>query len=136
MEETPRTVMVIDADILSRMAIADYLRHCGYHVIEGSSEADADAVLGAKHEVHVMLVELSLDDSQGFNLAKRLRSEQPGIDVILTSSTAKLAEKAGHLCEEGPLVKPYEHKELERRILTLRERRRQSADPDAERSKS
>lgn len=116
--------MVVDADLLSRMAVADYLRHCGYRVIEGSSADDVDAVLYSHRHVDIMLIDLTLDDSQdGFALAQRVRSSHPVIEVILTSSPARLAEKAGDLCDDGPLVKPYDPKELERRIVSLRERR-------------
>jgi DNA-binding response OmpR family regulator len=124
-QESPRTVMVVDADILSRTAIADFLRHCGYRVIEGGSAEDVDTVLGSEHTVDVVLVDLTLTGSQdGFALAKRLRTDHPELAVILTSSTAKQAEKATDLCDEAPLVKPYDTKELERRILLLRESRR------------
>jgi|UPI000480A3A4 DNA-binding response OmpR family regulator len=125
-QEPQRTVMVVDADILSRTAIADYLRHCGYRVIEGSSADDVDTVLGSAHTVDVVLVDLTLAGSQdGFSLSRRLRADYPDMLVILTSSAAKQAETAADLCEDAPLVKPYEPKELERRILMLRERRRQ-----------
>jgi hypothetical protein len=50
--------------------------------------------------------------------------QAPSIDVILTSGVAKAAEKAGDLCDEGPLEKPYHPQEVVRRINILRERRR------------
>jgi DNA-binding response OmpR family regulator len=121
-----RTVMVVDADVLSRMAIADYLRHCGYTVIEGSSAEDVEAVLSTERPIDVMLIDMTLSGTQdGFSLARKLRAEQPDMIVILTSTAAKQAEKAGELCDDGPLTKPYHPAELERRIKLLRERRRQ-----------
>jgi DNA-binding response OmpR family regulator len=120
-QELPRTVMVVDADILSRSAIADYLRHCGYRVIEGSSAAEVDAVLDSERTIDVMLVDLTLAGSQdGFALSRRLRAAYPEMQVILTGTAAKQAEKAHDLCDEGPLVKPYDVKELELRIRMLR----------------
>jgi len=118
--------MVVDADVLSRMAIADYLRHCGYHVVEGSSAEDVEAVFSTEREIDVMLIDMTLSGTQdGFALASKVRAEHPDIVVILTSTAAKQAEKAGELCDDGPQVKPYNHAELERRIRLLRERRRQ-----------
>ena len=60
----------------------------------------------------------------GFGLARWVRQNRPGIDVILTSGIAKAAEKAGDLCDDGPLEKPYHPQEVVRRINILIERRR------------
>jgi DNA-binding response OmpR family regulator len=109
--------MIVDADVLSRMAIEDYLRHCGYPVIEGGSAEDVAAVLATEREVDVMLIEMTLSGTEdGFSLARKVRSEQPDSVVILTSSAAEQAEKAGELCGDGPLMKPYDPSELERRL--------------------
>jgi len=117
------TVMVVDADILARMAIADYLRDCGYKVVEASSGAEARAVLEAGHKIEVLLIDIQLRSSEdGFALTRALRSEHPDIFIIRTSSTAKLADKAADLCDDGPLVKPYHPQELLRRIQALRQR--------------
>jgi len=120
----PKTVLVVDADILARMAIAEYLRDCGYKVIEASSGAEVRAVLDAGHKVEVLLIDIQLQSSEdGFALAGDIRAEYPGIHIVRTSSAAKLAEQAADLCDDGPLVKPYHPQELLRRIRALRQSR-------------
>jgi hypothetical protein len=42
----------------------------------------------------------------------------------LTTGAARAAGKAGELCDDGPLEKPYHTQEVVRRINLLRERRR------------
>jgi len=117
--------MVVDADILARMAIAEYLRDCGYRVIEGVSSAEVRAVLEAGHAVDVLLIDMHLQASEdGFAIVQMVRAEHPQIAVIRTSSTAKLADRAGELCDDGPLAKPYHPQELLRRIQRLRDRPR------------
>jgi DNA-binding response OmpR family regulator len=59
-------------------------------------------------------------------LARQIREKYPAIDVILTSGAARAAAKAGDLCDDGPLEKPYHPQEVLRRINVLRERRRTS----------
>ena len=116
-----KIVMVVDADILARMAIADYLRDCGYKVIEGVSGAQVLAVVNAGHKIEVLLIDLQLRSSEdGFALAREIRAQHPDMIVVRTSATAKLADKAADLCEDGPLVKPYQPEELLRRIQDLR----------------
>jgi DNA-binding response OmpR family regulator len=118
-----KIVMVVDADILARMAIADYLRDCGYRVIEAVSGREVRAVLEAGHTIEVLLIDMQLHSSEdGFALARSIRADHPEIIVIRTSSTAKLADKAADLCDEGPLAKPYNPRELLLRIESLRRR--------------
>jgi DNA-binding response OmpR family regulator len=126
-KSTPKTIMVVDADILARMAVADYLRECGYKVIEAVSGAEVHQVLAAGNPVDVLLIDVLLHASEdGFALGRAIRSERPEIQVIMTTSAGKLADKAGELCDDGPLVKPFHPQELMRRIQRLR------AGPQAE----
>ena len=120
-----KTVMVVDADILARMAIDDYLRDCGYKVIEAGSGAEVRAVLQDGRKIDVLLIDMQLRSSEdGFALAQEIRAEHPDIAIMRTSSAAKLADKAADLCDEGPLVKPYHPQELLRRIQALRQRQK------------
>jgi len=104
------TILVVEDKVLERTAISEYLRHCGYHVIEAASADEALVLLNESHisiDIVFSVVEMpgSID---GFALAQWVRAHMPGIDVILTGTIAKAAEKAGELCEEGPhLKKPY-----------------------------
>src|ERR1700733_1071741 len=124
---SPTTIMVVEPEILVRMVIADYLRQCGYKVVEAGTAEDALAVLSSDVEVDVVFAEvLALGTSDGFGLAKHIRDKHPEVDVILTSGVTNAADKAGELCEEGVLQKPYHPEEVVRRIGVLRERRRTS----------
>jgi CheY-like chemotaxis protein len=118
------TVLVIEPDVIVRMAIADYLRDCGYKVVEGATSDDALAILKSGRKIDVLLCEVRLSGMDGFGLARRVREQYPGVEVILASGTPGAAAKAKDLCDEGPLEKPYHPNELVRRINVLVERRR------------
>ncbi|HVY99448.1 MAG TPA: response regulator [Dongiaceae bacterium] len=118
------TVMVVEPDILIRIAVADYLRHCGFAVIEARAAEEVLAVLDSGRPVEIVFAEVALPGMTGFDLAKTLRARDPSIGVILTSGAESASEKAGDLCEGGPLPKPYKHEEVLRRIRRLREGRR------------
>jgi DNA-binding response OmpR family regulator len=115
--------MIVEPEVVARMVVGEYLRECGYRVIEGMSAADVWSVLDNGVTLDVLLVHVS-GNVDGFMLARQVRDRNPNIDVILTSGVAKVADKAGTLCEEGPLEKPYHPREVVRRIQLLRERRR------------
>lgn len=122
--------MVVEPDVLARSVIAEYLRECGYRVLEGANADDVLAVLKAGESLDIIFSEVRLSgELDGFGLAKFIRETHPEIDVLLTSGVAKAAEKAGDLCDEGPLEKPYHPHEVVRRINILRERRRTTKKP-------
>jgi DNA-binding response OmpR family regulator len=125
-----KTVMVAEPDVLIRMVIAEYLRDCGYRVIEGVNAKDIWTVLDSGRGLDVILADVSLGGgTEGFSLATRLRQSRTDIDVVLTAGIAGAAEESHQLCEEGPIKKPYQPKDVESRIRVLLERRRASTKP-------
>jgi len=114
-------VLVVEDDVLVRLAVAAYLRECGFDVVEVGSADEAIRVLEAGIPVDIVFSDVNMPGSlDGFGLAQWLRRERPGLKIILTSGAARKAKAAGDLCEHGPiLAKPYDHVELERQIRTL-----------------
>ena len=104
-------VLVVDGDIVSRHAISDYLRHCGYGVVEAANTDEAmvalaEAVLG----VDVILCDVASPGSRsGFELAQWVRANRPELEVRLAGSLDAIAKTAADLCQTGPhLGRPYE----------------------------
>ena len=114
-------VLVVEDEILIRMVIADYLRGCGYRVIEAASADEAMVILQHKElEVDVVFSDIDMPGSMdGFQLSKWLRANRPGVDVILAGSVARAADAAGELCDSGPIPKPYEPQLAADRIRQL-----------------
>lgn len=105
-----QTVLVVDGDVIERTVIADYLRHCGYRVIEANSAEEAVEALNYDgFEVNVVLSDVILPgEMSGFALSQWMRQRKPGVEVVLSSVIERTAEAASDLCEEGPaLAKPY-----------------------------
>jgi DNA-binding response OmpR family regulator len=117
-----KVVMIIEPEVLVRMVVAEYLRNCGYTVIEAMAGKDLWTVLDSGHRLDVVVAEVGAVD--GFSLAKRVRQTHPDIDVILTSGIAGAAYESHELCREGPIKQPYQPKDVEARIRILLERRR------------
>jgi DNA-binding NtrC family response regulator len=123
------TILVVEDDVLIRMPIAQYLRDCGYRVIEAVSADEAMTVLMHKEtQVDMVFSDIEMPGStDGFGLSKWIRDNRPGIDVILTGTVPRALKAAKELCDDGPLPKPYEPKAVHdyiRRLLTARTAKR------------
>jgi len=104
-------VLVVDGDIISRHAIADYLRHCGYAVVEAANTDEAMTALAeAALGIDVILCDIAaIGTRSGFELAQWVREHRPGLEVRLAGSLDVAARTAADLCETGPhLGRPYE----------------------------
>jgi len=118
----PRTVLVVEDEVLIRLVIADYLRECGYRVHEAANADEAVAVLESPDvTVDVVFSDVIMPGSMdGFGLARWIRANRPKVEVVLTSGIDRSAEIAGALCEAGPLLeKPYEPRRVVDRIKQL-----------------
>ncbi|HYX03987.1 MAG TPA: response regulator [Reyranella sp.] len=114
------TILVIEDEILIRLAVCDYLRHCGYRVIEGSSGEEAQRVLLAGEPVEVLFSDVDLGQGMsGLELAAWVRQHYPAVRILLTSGVAQLAEGAAHLCDGPFLRKPYAYSGLVDHIKRL-----------------
>jgi DNA-binding response OmpR family regulator len=121
------TILVVEDEVLIRMLVAKYLRDCGYQVFEAAEVAEAKAVLDADTPVDLVFTDVNLaSEENGFMLASWVRQHHSGTQVLLISGIANATEKAGDLCESGPLLaKPYTPDVVLQRIQTLLRQARQ-----------
>jgi CheY-like chemotaxis protein len=105
------TVLVVEDEVLIRMVISEYLRGCGYKVIEAANADEAIVVLQQQElTIDVVFTDIEMPGSMdGFGLSRWIRVNRPSLEVILVGSPERAADVAGELCESGPtLSKPYE----------------------------
>jgi response regulator RpfG family c-di-GMP phosphodiesterase len=117
------SVLIVDGDVLSRHAIADYLRHCGYSVVEAAKIEEAFVALGeATLSIDVILCEVTTVGSKScFELANWVRANRPELEVKLAGGLEVAAQTAAELCDSGPnLARPYEPKAVVDYIKRLR----------------
>jgi len=116
-------VLIIDGDIVSRHAIADYLRNCGYAVVEAANTDEAMTALAEpKLGVDVILCDIAaLGTRSGFELAQWVHEHYPALEVRLAGSLDGVAQTAADLCQSGPhLDRPYEPEAVVGYITQLR----------------
>jgi DNA-binding response OmpR family regulator len=123
-----RVVLLVEGDIVIRHPLAEYLRACGFRVLEAADgETAKQALLQSVFPVDIALIDI-VTPGAGFELATWARANAPSTEVMLAGSLERTAEKAGDLCNDGPaLVKPYEHKIVLDHIKQSIARRRRNA---------
>jgi CheY-like chemotaxis protein len=117
------SILIVDGDIVSRHAIADYLRHCGYAVVEAATTDEALKALGEPSlGVDVILCDAGAIGSQSaFGLSTWVRNNRPELEVRLAGSLEGILDTAADLCENGPhLARPYEPQAIVDYIKQLR----------------
>lgn len=118
-----QSILIVDGDIISRHAIADYLRHCGYAVVEAANTDEAMTALAELSlGVDIILCDIAaIGARSGFELAQWVRDNRPGLEVRLAGSLDVAARTAADLCETGPhLKRPYEPQAVVDYIKQLR----------------
>jgi CheY-like chemotaxis protein len=115
------TVLVVEDEVLLRLVVAEYLRDCGFKVIEAAHADEAVMVLKQPDlRIDVLFSDIEMPGSMdGFALAQWTRANRPGLEVILTGSVPRAVNAAADLCEEGPMPKPFEPRSVHDRIRPL-----------------
>lgn len=103
------------------MVIAQYLRECGYRVIEAANAEEALTVLkDPAADVQIVFSDIEMPGAlDGFSLAQWIRDNRPGIDVLLAGTATRSAQTASDLCDQGPMPKPYHPQSVLDRIKRL-----------------
>jgi CheY-like chemotaxis protein len=100
------TILVVEDEALTRTVIADELRLTEYNVIEASNGDEALDVLHARGDVKLVFSDVLMPGSlDGAQLAGIIRTQYPGIKVVLTSGHVRDLRVAG---AESFIPKPYE----------------------------
>jgi DNA-binding NtrC family response regulator len=125
------TILVVEDDVLIRMPIAQYLRDCGYTVIEAINADEAMTVLLHREiDVHIVFTDIEMPGSvDGFGLAKWIRAHRSGMDVILAGTLPRSVEAARDLCEAGSMPKPYDAQSVHNHIRRLMAARQTAIKP-------
>lgn len=115
------TVLVVEDELMVRMPIVEYLRDCGYHVLEAGDAKEAIAATDADASVNLVFSDVRMPGSMdGFGLAEWFRSHHPEVPVLLTSGfSGNRGLTADPVLVNGFIEKPYSQKQVERRIAAL-----------------
>jgi two-component system cell cycle sensor histidine kinase/response regulator CckA len=117
------TVLVVDPDDRSRGVARYVLNRNGYRVIEADSSSIALVLWeGQARNIDVVLTDLALPGTSGFDLANQLRQARPDLKVVY--ACANEAELKNHPEDVKSVSKPYRSDQLAETIEALLPRER------------
>jgi CheY-like chemotaxis protein len=112
---TCRTILVVEDEEPIRICTSEFLRECGYLVIEAGDVAEAKDMLLNAH-VDLVFSDVNMPNREtGFALEKWTRHEYPHVKVLLTSGYPQATCDTRDL-RQPVLSKPYSYAALLRRI--------------------
>jgi CheY-like chemotaxis protein len=115
-------VLVVEDEALLRNVTGEYLRLCGYVVIEASDSTEAIEVIGRGERPDIVFSDISLPGTvDGLSLARWLRQRRPDLHVMLTSGYGEAVRPAATelVGRDYFVAKPYHQQDLARRIDAL-----------------
>ena len=118
-DDTP-VVLLVEDELLVRMAAAGDLEEAGFHVLEAANADVALAVLEACSDtVQVLFTDIDMPGSMnGLDLAESVQQRWPHISLLISSAYHKL--HPGQIPDEGRFVpKPYASEDVVQHIREL-----------------
>ena len=83
----PKTILVVEDDVLIRLSMADELMGAGFRVIQAATADEALKILNSSFEPDVVLTDIRMPGSlDGLALATRVRAQWPHLKIIVISS--------------------------------------------------
>jgi DNA-binding NtrC family response regulator len=112
-----RSVLMVEDEVLIRLAVADYLRDCGYQVCEAANASEAKALLKTL-PIDLVFSDVNMPGENGLALAEWIMLRHPAIPIVLTSGRDRFSESKlpAHVTI---LPKPYRFDDLNRLIQSL-----------------
>ena len=114
------TILAVDDDALVLMSTSAMLEELGHSVLEATSARQALELIRNGAAVDLVITDQAMPEMTGVELAQALRSERPGLPVVLATGYSDLPPGAPPL----PMIgKPFSERDLAQTIADVLSRR-------------
>ncbi len=115
-------VLIVEDEVLPRLAMAEHLRDCGFQVVEAGNGAEAQALILGGLKPNLVFSDITMPGGvDGMDLALWLMVQSPDTLVVLTSGLPDSLAKAETACKHvrAFIPKPYDHNFVADRFRSL-----------------
>jgi CheY-like chemotaxis protein len=105
------TILIVDDEALIRLVLSDYLKECGFKIVEAGSAAEAvEIIKQGSAKIDLVFSDVRMPGQMdGIGLAKWVRENRSDLPVFLASGDIGKTNIARELCAEEPFfAKPYD----------------------------
>ena len=114
-----KTILVVDDEPIVRNLLVSYIQSQGYRALDAAGRGEAlELVRSYAEPIHLAVIDHTLEDGNGPDLAKELTNMQLGLRVLLISGWREETALAGFAKSDavGFLEKPFNREALLDRI--------------------
>ena len=125
-----QTILVVDDEPQIVRVVRSYLEQAGFRVVTAYN--GKDALFTARHEHPVLVVlDLQLPGMDGWEFARRIRAEQPGVGIIMLTARVEEADRIVglELGADDYVTKPFSPRELLARVRAVLRRMQATPSP-------
>ncbi|MGQ0533050.1 MAG: response regulator transcription factor [Caulobacteraceae bacterium] len=115
-------VLLVEDEVLIRLAMADHLRLCGFKVVEAGSGVEAQELILAGLKIDLVFSDITMPGGiDGVGLAQWMQSTGVDAPVILASGVPRALDAATQNCANVRAVaaKPYDQDEIVAQIRAV-----------------
>jgi CheY-like chemotaxis protein len=115
-------VLLVEDEVLIRLATADHLRLCGFKVVEAGAAAEAQELILAGLKVDLVFSDITMPGAiDGIGLAKWLETIGDTTPVLLASGVPRALDSAKQSCANVQAIapKPYDQDEIVAQIRVI-----------------
>lgn len=115
-------VLLVEDEVLIRLATADHLRASGFKVIEAGAATEAQELILSGLKVDLVFSDISMPGGlDGVGLAQWLNQTEQSIPVVLASGVTPALEEAKQTCSNVYAIsaKPYDPDEIVAQIRAV-----------------
>jgi CheY-like chemotaxis protein len=114
------SILVVEDEVLIRLAVVDHLQDRGFRVLAVSNAAEAIETLEANLHVDLVFTDVKMPGAMdGLDLAHWIRGRSPGFPIIIASGHARPERAGPGLDGVVYLTKPYDIGSVGDRVLTM-----------------
>ncbi|MEA3397807.1 MAG: response regulator transcription factor [Chloroflexota bacterium] len=125
-----QTILVVDDEPQIVRVVRGYLEQAGFRVVTAYN--GKDALFTARHEhPDLVVLDLQLPGMDGWEFARRIRAEQPGVGIIMLTARVEEADRIVglELGADDYVTKPFSPRELLARVRAVLRRMQASPAP-------
>ena len=116
MEETTKTILVVDDSASVRQQVSMVLRRAGFTLLEAADGLEGLAMIGAHREIDMVICDVNMPKLNGVQMVEKVKAlpENKSLPILMltTEGQPSLVKRVKEAGAVGWIVKPFQSNQL------------------------